>query len=43
MNEAEIEKLRKSLRDSPAATLCVDSEPSEEGRKYHAWIESEEE
>lgn len=35
----KIEELRKSLKDYPDATLCIDSEPAEKGRKYKSWLD----
>jgi hypothetical protein len=35
----KIEQLRKSLKDYPDATLCIDSEPAEKGRKYKSWLD----
>ena len=51
MNEATpdmIERMRKSLKDYPDATLCIDSEPGcqtciidgqPEDRKYKIWLD----
>ena len=35
----KIEQLRKSLKDYPDATLCIDSEPAEKRRKYKSWLD----
>ena len=35
----EIERMRKSLKYYPDATLCIDSELGPEDRKYKIWLD----